>query len=393
MRLVIDNIDFSNKYHLFHYLGKVELLLNIFPTFEDYWYYFNQCDASTYLGKADWKARMEQMNELIIKHCRNGLKSLEKACGTHIKEPYVQLRGYGDNVNTVNYAKYGAAIGLATGLMESALFGVFGLAIGSVVGRLIRKKEDHSQRFDTFKSIAFCNAIDAARAYSEVMQPYVDKLQKQYLNEEQIELLNYLKKRSITTLIHITDRDNVRSIMKLGLLPNSELEKLGIEYIRPDKERKDGYPNYISMSISNRNDFLIQKYKEEKRIIEDQLIQIDASVLVLNKTTRLYCDRNAATYSCKKGSSIEDFENCFAREIAYSTLNNDFSYNRETLGLTDNIPTDQQAEILFGGRIDKEFLWTSSIPDFTRKEAEDYKNRNGRYPWDPNPLDDDDFVF
>ena len=392
MRLVVENIDFSNKYHLFHYLGNVELLLNIFPTFEDYWFYYGKCNASTFWGKADWDERMNQMNSFILNHCHNAFESLKKTSGKKFTEPNVHLRRFGDTVNPHNYAKEGAAIGLAVGMMETAIFGVFGLAIGFAAGSLIKKKDNYNQNYDKFKSIAFCNAIDAAKAYAEVMQPIVDELQFKYLDDEQKELLNYLKRRNITTLIHVTDRDNIRSIMNLGLLQNNELERRKIEYFRPDKNRFDGYPNYISMSISNRNDILIKKYKEEKRIIEDQLIQIDSSVLVLNKTKRIYCDRNASASTCKKGSEIKDFENCFAESISYATTNNEFDYRREVMGLTDNMPTDPQSEILFGGPIDKHFLWTSSIPDFTRKEAEAFKAKNGRYPWEPNP-DDDDIAF
>lgn len=388
MRTVLENIDFSKKNHLFHYLGKVELLLNICPTFEDYYYYRSQCYASDFWGRTDYEEHINLFNKLILKHCHDAFVSLEKASGKKMVEPSPSLKTFNQDIDTSKYAIYGAAIGLAVGLLESALFGVFGLAVGAATGsffskhKIIRSKEYREQCYEKAQALAFCNSIEAANAYAKVMQPVVDELQERQLDREQICLLRYLKKRNITTLIHVTDRDNIKSIMTHGLLPNCELERRGIEYFRPDKNRYDGYPNHLSLSISSRNNFLIEKYKEEKRIIEPQTIQVDSSVLVLYKDNRLYCDRNASASSCRKGSTIDDLEACFANSLEYATTNNDFSYNRKELGLPENIPTDPQAEILFGGHIDKEFLWTSSIPDYTRKEAEKYKSEHGYYPWD-----------
>ena len=396
MRTVIENLDFSNKYHLFHYLGNLEFLLNICPTFEDYHYFQNKCNASDFWGRCDYSEELNQFNELITNHCHSAYVSLIKVSGRKVEEPVVHLKSFEESVDSSKYASYGAAVGLAVGFLESAIFGVFGLAIGALGGSIIshfkkNNPEYRSMCMDRFKILAFCNAIEAAVAYAKVLQPLVDELQEKMLDEEQIRLLRYLKKRNITTLIHVTDRDNVKSIMTHGLLPNSELERLKIKYFRPDKNRFDGHPNYLSLSISNRNDYLINYYKREGRIIEDQLIQVDSSVLVLNKSKRLYCDRNASAYTCKKGSAISNLEACFAERIEYSTATNNFLYNRKETNLPENFPTDPQAEILFGGPIEKEFLWTYSIPDYTREEAETFKTKNGRYPWDPDP--DNDWFF
>ena len=70
------------------------------------------------------------------------------------------------------------------------------------------------------------------------------------------EILKIIKQRNITQLIHFTNKKNVSSIIKNGLLNNDELKRRNLKYISNDPERRDNWTYSISLSITNKNSVL-----------------------------------------------------------------------------------------------------------------------------------------
>ena len=75
------------------------------------------------------------------------------------------------------------------------------------------------------------------------------------------EILKIIKQRNITQLIHFTNKKNVSSIIKNGLLNNDELKRRNLKYISNDPERRDNLTHSISLSITNKNSDLYEAFK------------------------------------------------------------------------------------------------------------------------------------
>jgi hypothetical protein len=167
-------------------------------------------------------------------------------------------------------------------------------------------------------------------------------------SKEQLEIKAFLEKRNIKKLVHFTNTKNVESIKKHGILSVQELNSRGIHYDYNDFHRYDRMLDYISLSVTQPNKYVLKSFKENGTLSEVSLIEIDASILYEEiSTPRFYCDRNAASNLCKKGSSLRDFEYMFS---------NDKSYDRYELYRDENEPTDTQAEILFNKKVDPKYI-------------------------------------
>lgn len=195
------------------------------------------------------------------------------------------------------------------------------------------------------------------------------------LNQQQIEIANFLQERNITTLCHFTDAQNLPNILKYGLLSREVLDKLNTftqgkyTYKSNDEMRLDRKPNYISLSISKINDFLLNSFLEKGSIENCAIVEIDARILYEEiDNHRFYCQTNAATTGCKKGDSLADFEALFDNQVNYKGR----MLNRENLNI--NQSTDAQAEILWAGWVKPKFIKQHYIKN--KKEFFSVRNVN-----------------
>ena len=148
--------------------------------------------------------------------------------------------------------------------------------------------------------------------------------------------------------MHFTNSNNIESIKKHGILSVQELMNKNISFSNNDAKRYDKMLDYISLSVTQPNKYVLKSFKENGTLKNVSLIYIDASILYEEiSVSRFYCDRNAASNSCQKGSSLRDFENMF--------LNNK-AYDRYECYRDDNEPTDTQAEILFNKKVDVKYI-------------------------------------
>lgn len=160
----------------------------------------------------------------------------------------------------------------------------------------------------------------------------------------------FLQKRKITTLCHFTDERNLNYILKFGLLSRQKLREKHYKYIYNDEIRLDGMMDFISLSITNINHFLADRFIKQGKIQQCMVIELDANLLWKQFSRRLYCQTNAATTGCQKGDSLADFEALFDNQVNYKGR----MLNRENLNI--NQPTDAQAEILWAGWVKPEFI-------------------------------------
>ena len=176
------------------------------------------------------------------------------------------------------------------------------------------------------------------------------------LTPEQLHIREFLDSRNIKYLVHFTDKRNIFSIKKFGLLPVSLLMQKQMEFVANDDARYDGHEDGISLSISEENIHVKQAFESRYPDREYQIIRIDASVLYLENTPRIYCQTNAATVSGRKGSAFEDLEAMFAQTVCYTLQNSLEVYSFTRHGQPANQPTVRQAEILWLGEIPLRYL-------------------------------------
>ena len=124
--------------------------------------------------------------------------------------------------------------------------------------------------------------------------------------EKKNEILNIIKQRNITQLIHFTNKKNVNSIIKNGLLNNDELNRRNLNYISNDPERRDNWTYTISLSVTNKNSDLYEAFKYRQKLNDDDftIIKINPTVVVENEC--IFCDTNAASHTFESYRQNED---------------------------------------------------------------------------------------
>ena len=284
------------------------------------------------------------------------------------------VENLGEEVITGGLSGLGIAAGICTFFPVAIIPTlIIGSILGVVGGNISLRKKVCKAILDNSKKIA--KAVDEQIKNSLTQQqntntnnnePYIDKSveattsnrfddivfndthQTTKLSKDQISIKSFLEKRKIKYLVHFTNSKNIDSIKQHGILSVQELTRRGIRFNNNDENRYDRMLDYISLSVTQPNKYVLKKFKENGTLNEVSLIYIDAAILYEEiSTPRVYCDRNAAKGSCQKGSSLSDFENMFS---------NNKEYDRYEHYRDDNEPTDTQAEILFNKKVDVKYI-------------------------------------
>jgi hypothetical protein len=165
------------------------------------------------------------------------------------------------------------------------------------------------------------------------------------MDNEKEKIASFLKDNNIEYLVHFTPVKNLKSILEHGICSNKYCNEHGIKYVPTDKDRYDGYTDFISLSISFPNYKMF--YKKRQTMDEDfAVLLIDISVLSLyGSDERKFSNKNAASNNSQKGGSLEYLKQMFERPSL-----------REKLGLQENYTTDPQAEVLIKGRIPTDYI-------------------------------------
>ena len=64
----------------------------------------------------------------------------------------------------------------------------------------------------------------------------------------------------ILKLVHVIRRDNLKSILKYGIIPRQTLDKNKIKYYYNDKKRLDDWLDAVCVSVTKLNPHLIKKF-------------------------------------------------------------------------------------------------------------------------------------
>ena len=181
----------------------------------------------------------------------------------------------------------------------------------------------------------------------------IDKYNDFYMFETKKQLIEkgpeeVIKNRKIEKLIHVTNKENLESIKKYGLMPVSELENNKINYICNDNLRLDNHIDGVCLSVTNVNEYLFGSFQKRYRDSQYVVLEIDPNILIDPKIRKIYYDYNAASPRSAKSETN--------MEIMFPETNVKKLIEHTRRDKKINEPTSGQAEILFFGKIDPKYI-------------------------------------
>lgn len=174
---------------------------------------------------------------------------------------------------------------------------------------------------------------------------------------ESIKINKMLVDRHINNLVHFTRLENLRSILKYGLIPVSNQGLFNIKSVRNDMERFDDRLDATSCSITFPNDMIFMKFRDKYPNEKWVVVVLDATVILSKENTCEFCVTNAANKIMRAQSGVgsQHFQNMFKNEITIKKLDGS-SITRVREHIPENFTTDVQAELLIRGNIEKKYI-------------------------------------
>lgn len=150
-----------------------------------------------------------------------------------------------------------------------------------------------------------------------------------------------IDEKGIRNLYHFTNVDNLNSIYMKGLVPRSELTKMGISFTYNDEYRRDGFPNSVSMSIEFPNYKMFYRLRCMHPDYNWAVLKIDPNVLVE------FCCAYSWTNAADTSSSSIPIDVRTGEEAFLELFQDRDGYpRRESLNIPKSYPTNPQAEVL-----------------------------------------------
>lgn len=219
-------------------------------------------------------------------------------------------------------------------------------------------KDKHGvSRHGIIKSFRYAYWQNSGGGYSGTepnssVRPYivVKGYNTQFVRQQE-HILGYLKNRGVTELIHFTPAENLKSILKNGLVPRDQADRLGGKCT--DSQRIDGHTDTISLSISMPNDWMRKNKIEQGYQLVDLHIDIQALLTVSPDCLGFY-PKNAASGEYNRDSFYTGIDNL--KGMFKDTVEDSIYGNQTRADKQSNQPTHPQAEVLFRGKIPPEYI-------------------------------------
>jgi hypothetical protein len=160
------------------------------------------------------------------------------------------------------------------------------------------------------------------------------------------EIQSIAMQRNVRYLLHFTRFANLAGIVKHGLLPWNEAEKIEDIAYASDVSRLDGNYDVVSVSISRWNKTMFGTKRAKSGHSEWVVLALCASILWTKNCQ--FCWRNAAMNEITRHRGRRDGPWAFNKMFEGS--------EEERSGLDPCKPTDPQAEVQVLGRIEADFI-------------------------------------
>ena len=101
--------------------------------------------------------------------------------------------------------------------------------------------------------------------------------------ENKEEVIEIIKKRKITKLIHVTRKENLKSILNYGILSRDDLIKRNIDFKFNDNDRYDQWEFASCFSVTNLNPFLIKRFIERQKLNAKDFFEIHVKPIKIHQ--------------------------------------------------------------------------------------------------------------
>ncbi len=161
--------------------------------------------------------------------------------------------------------------------------------------------------------------------------------------KRQAAIKKFVEDRGIREIVHFTRVENLASILDFGLLSRNTLEKTNIQVRFNDESRLDGNKDSICLSIAFPNFKLFFRWRHAD---QNKWAVLSIAPKVLWEKECLFCRTNAASNDVRriKGDERRKLEALFGLYEDYN--GSDKQVKRDVLNLTNDMPTNPQAEVL-----------------------------------------------
>jgi len=174
------------------------------------------------------------------------------------------------------------------------------------------------------------------------------------------EIVEIIKKRGISKLIHVTRKENLKSILNYGILPRDDLVKKNINFKFNDYDRYDKWEFTSCLSVTKLNPFLIKKFIERQKLNAKDFFEIHIKPTILVYNQCIYCDTNAASITFNEyrnnPEKLDILKSWLAFEGMFKETVRQTKGRIRRLYKLENETTCSQAEICVIGKIPKDYF-------------------------------------
>jgi len=188
--------------------------------------------------------------------------------------------------------------------------------------------------------------------------------------DDKEEILEIVKKRRISKLIHVTRKENLKSILNYGILPRVDLVKRNINFKFNDYDRYDKWEFASCLSVTKLNPFLIKRFIERQKLNAKDFFEIHLKPALLIYNQCIFCDTNAASVTFNEYRNNPEKLDILKSWLAFEGMFKETV--RQTKGSIlrihkqENETTCSQAEICVIGKIPKDyFINIKSMKDYS----------------------------
>jgi hypothetical protein len=182
----------------------------------------------------------------------------------------------------------------------------------------------------------------------------------------------YARGRGISEVLHFTTDSGLIGVAATGALQARDLlnEEQYLEHIYqpncPDRSRDARWTDHVSMSITKINGYMLGKSKNWHREANVWWCVLAFDVAILGHPGVTFADSNNAYPATKRDVGLNGLTALFADTVVWGNFN---TIKRRTRTTPLNMPTQEQAEVLYPRQVPLRWLRNIYVPD---EETIDY---------------------
>lgn len=179
-------------------------------------------------------------------------------------------------------------------------------------------------------------------------------------------VLRFAQDRGITEILHFTSDSGLLGVAATGALLSRDAlrSESYLEYIRvlncPDRSRDARWTGHVSMSMTKINRYLLEKSTRWHSGEDVWWCVLAFDVNVLGHPGVWFADSNNAYPVTKRDTGVEGLAALFADTVYWGNYN---TPARRTPWTPSNMPTHDQAEVLYPDRVPLQWLRRIYLPN------------------------------